>query len=153
MSCLYLLYYFITLLLCAFDYINVYIGKQQQRIWPIYHWALGFEKIPTIIYRGDVKVILCDSKLLEKPISLEKFIKSQRIKWKYSQYYKYLLIMATNKDNEQNLKAQKSLESHLLSRLSCNKLVYSLFLIKKFLKTKKESKRLLKTIEYRKLIE
>lgn len=138
----------VILLLCAIDYTLIsFLGKQSQRIWPIYHWALGFEKIPTVIYKGTSRIISCDSIDLEKPISIKEFIKKNGIKWKHNSYYKYLLGMIYNKNS---LKSQRSLEAHLLSRLPCDKLVYALILVKKDLRTKKESSKLLRTITYKK---
>ena len=139
----------IWLLLCAIDYMNVYFFyKRNQTIWPIFHWTLDFEKIPTVAYKGESKVISCDSTLFKKPIPIEEFVKNHGIKWKHTSYYKYFPSHISSNDN--NSKDQQSLEAHILSKLPCNKLVYSLIQVKKDLRTKEESRKLLRVIEYEK---
>ena len=142
----------LVLLLCAFDYLIVEIyGKRAQLIWPIYHWGLGFEKVSTKIYKGHILVTFCDTPLKE-PISIKKFIRSQNIEWHDTRDYKYILIFSDIIYNKKDRKIKKSFESHILSQLSCNKLVYSLFIIIKNLRTKREDKIFLQTFEYKKPI-
>lgn len=141
----------LVLSLCAFDYIIINIYKTRtQRIWPIYNWTLGFEKISTQIRKGHIDVISCDS-VLKYPVSIQEFIKSQNKKWQDMPDYRYILgltdiYFGKYKGSEQEIK--KLFESNILSQLSCNKMVYSLFVITKNLRTKKEDKILLKTFEY-----
>ena len=74
---------------CAFDYIHVNILKgEKQVIYPIYHWALGFEKIPINIYKSSAEIISCDN-ISFKETSLKDFIKKNGIHWRNNSHYKY----------------------------------------------------------------
>ena len=134
---------------CAFDYIYVKIFKgEKQVIYPIYHWALGFEKIPVQIEKISAEIISCDNMSL-KETSLKEFIKKNGLHWRYTGYYKYFWEMLSS-NKEISLTAKKTLEAELLSQLPCNKLGYSLIRLKKNLKTRKQSKELIKIMEYKK---
>lgn len=147
----FLLTFILILMLCTFDYLNVHFFKNpNQRIWPVYHWTLGFERIPSIVYRGEIKIISCDSITYPKPIPIERFVKNQNLIWRHNSYYKYLNKMIS-KNKEKKEKTKKLLEAHLFSRLSCEILIYSLIRVRKNLKTKKESRKIMKIFEYRKL--
>ena len=146
--------FILVLLLSALDYMLVFQwGQPDQKLWPIYNWSLGFEKISTKIVKGHVEVNFCDSPL-EHPLSIKEFVIKSGVNWQSISHYKHLLFLTAQyyyNGGEDFTKAKKAFEADLLSKLPCHKISYSMFVIEKNLITKQENKFFLKAFEYEKL--
>lgn len=146
--------FILTLLLCTFDYIIVFHwGQPDQQLWPIYNWALGFEKISRKSFKGHAEVTLCDSPL-NSPVPIKEFVRENGGRWQDTSDYNHLLSLAAQYyyNNEDSFtQSKKAFEADMLSQLPCHQLSYSLFVIEKNLITKNENKIFLKSFDYKKL--
>ena len=69
-------------MLCGVDFVLVELKKQRTQIlWPIYHWTLGFHRILEGAIHGHIEVISCNGNLLDKPTSIRKFARQNRVYW------------------------------------------------------------------------
>ena len=147
-------------MLCGMDYVLVYLKKQRTQIlWPIYHWTLGFHRIPEKAFRTHIEVISCNGNLLDKPTSIRKFAKQNKVSWGHNSHYKYGLRIALSliemKKNPKNQKSyhkylhiKKTFEANILSKLPCDTMKYNLmYMLKNFI-TAEERKFFLKSVKY-----
>ena len=142
--------FFLITFLCVFDYYIVHHRSLgQQKLWPIYNWALGFEKIRKVFRNGEVEVVSCNSIKYKKPLPIKYLMKKHKLKWKNTIHYKYLLYMSL-KNPKLKAESRKSFENEILNQLPCDKITYFVYSIKKNIKTKKETKTLIDTLEYKK---
>ena len=144
-------------ILCGVDYMLVrYFKKDKQILWPVYHWSLGFEKIPKYAYYFGFELASCNGELLNEPVSIREFAEKNNIRWHHSSHYKYGYnlfkeLTAMEKYPEAHSKyhsRKKEFEAVILSKLPCDTMKYNLISVSKNLITGAEREHLIKQIEY-----
>ena len=140
------------IIMCGVDYTKVYLkGQKHQSLWPIYSWALGFQKIPKETTHGYLEIISCNGILLDKSVSIKKFAKQNKVAFYNNSHYKYgkEMVGALNKAMYEKYEFYKnSLEAQILSKLPCDTIKYNAIHMSKNLITREEKKYLVKSLKY-----
>ena len=140
------------IVMCGADYALIhFLNKRPKTLWPFYHWALGFEKIPKYAVRSYFEVISCEGLSLQEPVPLKEFVTQNKLHWRHNSYYKYAgrMVRALHRMNQTNYQLnKKTLEANILSKLPCDRMEYNLYHFSKNLMTKKTRKYFIKQLEY-----